>query len=133
MKVHPTHKTVDVSDVTYRYDLLCENCDLKDEELEQPCIGKNMNESKRYVVMFNNNRYFKDNSILHGGWWYYKEESRERRKQAMLEDNSTPNLQEARIFNNIRSIISACGAGELAKSRGDYTIIEVGLVSKGVV
>ena len=35
--IHSSHSVVDVSDLSLTIDLLCEHCDLRDEELERPC------------------------------------------------------------------------------------------------
>jgi hypothetical protein len=37
---HPSHADVrDYSDLTMRFDLMCNACHRKDEELEEPCPG----------------------------------------------------------------------------------------------
>lgn len=85
----------------------------------------------RYAVMFSNNRYFKDDCILWNPWGFTDSE-KEKQRAKLLEDSSTNDINEARIFNSIQSIISACGAGGYAKSRGDFSIIKISIVSEGI-
>lgn len=86
-----------------------------------------MSEHKRYVVMLNNNRYFKDDCILSSYYKWWDGDEYENLEKMLLK-NSTMDVNEARVFNNVQSITSALGVGGLARSRAEFTIIEVSIV-----
>jgi hypothetical protein len=86
---------------------------------------------RRFIVMFNNNKYFKDDCVLSLSYkWSHLHSAgtEEERRQELIEANSCCTPNEARIFNSISSITSALGAGGLARSRGDFAILEVFIV-----